>query len=263
MTVNFDKPWIVGPCSVEDKDYFIKAADYLVDAFEGRNFYLKGSFDKANRTAVHGGRGPGLEESIEIFQEIKKRHPSVKIITDVHETYQVEQLIGAVDAIQIPAFLCRQTDLLRECGKHFSVVNIKKGQWIDPAQTAFFAGKIKDSNPDTKVWLTERGTFFGYGNLVVDFRAAEEMRGFCDELILDCTHSTQCKRGDFTSGDRTLAEKYLMTSLHYAYSGIFIETHFDPSSGTSDGDCMVYTDRIPRLLEQHDKLEAIIKEYED
>ena len=263
MAINADKLWIVGPCSVENKDYFLKSADFLVKTFKGRNFFLKGSFDKANRTAVHGGRGPGLQESLDIFKEVKDRHPDVKILTDVHETHQVEQLVGAVDAIQIPAFLCRQTDLLRECGKHFSFVNIKKGQWIDPAQTAFFAGKIKDANPDAEVWITERGTFFGYGNLVVDFRAASEMREFCDELVLDCTHSTQCKRGDFTSGDRGLAEKYLMTSLHYDYSGIFIETHFEPLTATSDGDCMVYTDRLPRLLEEHDRIEEIIKEYEE
>jgi len=253
-------PWIVGPCSIESRDYFLKAADFLIPAFEGRNFFLKGSFDKANRTAIQGGRGPGLEESLDIFREIKEKHPSVKILTDVHETHQVEKLAGLVDAIQIPAFLCRQTDLLQDCGKWFNQVNIKKGQWVDPAMTAFFAGKVKSQNPDAEVWITERGTFFGYGNLVVDFRAAEQMQEYCDVLVLDCTHSTQCKVGQFTSGSRVLAEQFMMASVHFPYSGIFIETHFDPKNATSDGDCMVLTPRIPYLLDKYDRLKAIAQE---
>lgn len=252
--------WLVGPCSVESRDYFLKAADYLAPAFEGRNFFLKGSFDKANRTAVYGGRGPGLEESVDIFREVKEKHPGIKIITDVHETSQVEPLKDVVDAIQVPAFLCRQTDLLQECGKWFDYVNIKKGQWIDPAQTAFFAGKVKSGNENAEVWVTERGTFFGYGNLVVDFRSAKEMREYTEHLILDCTHSTQCKRGEFTSGDRTLAEQYLLASTNFPYTGIFIETHFNPEQATSDGDCMVLTPKIPWLLDKYDRMQAIARE---
>ena len=260
MSHKSDMSWVVGPCSVESREYFLKAADFLVPAFEGRNFFLKGSFDKANRTAIHGGRGPGLEESVDIFREVKERHPGVRIITDVHETCQVEKLMGVVDAIQIPAFLCRQTDLLQECGRCFSDVNVKKGQWVDPQQAAFFAGKVKSKNPDARVWITERGTFFGYGNLVVDFRASEQMLEYCDYLVLDCTHSTQCKRGEFTSGDRNLAERYMMASVHFPYTGIFIETHFDPASATSDGDCMVLTQKIPWLLDKYDRLKAIAQE---
>ncbi|WP_321493256.1 3-deoxy-8-phosphooctulonate synthase [uncultured Desulfobacter sp.] len=251
--------WIVGPCSVESRGYFLKAAEFLYKTFEGRDFFLKGSFDKANRTSVYGKRGPGLEESIDIFRETKEAMPGVKIITDVHETHQVEKLAGVVDAIQIPAFLCRQTDLLQECGKNFKDVNVKKGQWIDPHQTAFFAEKIKSKNPDTRVWITERGTFFGYGNLIVDFNAAGIMREYCDHLIIDCTHSTQHKEGQFTSGSRSLAEKYLMASIPFSYTGIFIETHFEPSKATSDGDCMVLTQRIPKLLKVYDKMSQIYK----
>ena len=252
--------WIVGPCSIESREYYLKAADFLVPAFKGRNFFFKASFDKANRTSIEGGRGPGLEESLDIFREAKERHPGLRILTDVHETEQVERLAGVVDAIQIPAFLCRQTDLLQECGKWFSDVNVKKGQWVDPQQTAFFAGKIKSLNPDARVWITERGTFFGYGNLIVDFRAGEVMAEFCDYLVLDCTHSTQCKRGEFTSGDRNLAEQYLMASVNFPYNGIFLETHFDPKTATSDGDCMVLTERVPWLLDKYDRLQTIARE---
>ena len=165
-----------------------------------------------------------------------------------------------MDAIQIPAFLCRQTDLLQECGQWFNDVNIKKGQWIDPQQTAFFADKIKSKNPDACVWITERGTFFGYGNLVVDFRASRQMIDYCDYLILDCTHSTQYKNRDFTAGDRKLAESYMMASVNFTYSGLFIETHFNPETAVSDGDCMIQTQKIPWLLNKYDRLKSIAQE---
>ena len=255
---NPNRPWIVGPCSIESCSNFLASAEFLVPCMAGRRWYLKGSFDKANRTSITGSRGPLLPQAIEVFAEVKKRYPHVLLMTDVHETSQVERLVGVVDAIQIPAFLCRQTDLLVECGVHFDCVNVKKGQFVDPSQTAFFAEKVRSRSPKTRVWICDRGTTFGYGNLVLDFRAAGIMKDFCDELILDCTHSTQCKKGDFTSGDRELAERFMMASAAFEYTGLFLETHLDPPNAISDADCQIEMQRLPGLLARFDAVESIL-----
>ena len=127
-----DKVWILGPCSLENRDFFISVLTELNSLMQGRHWYMKASFDKANRTSIKGGRGPGLEYSIDVWEEARELFPDVKFTTDVHETSQVEELMYFVDLVQIPAFLCRQTDLIVECAKHFSAINIKKGQWLGP-----------------------------------------------------------------------------------------------------------------------------------
>jgi 2-dehydro-3-deoxyphosphooctonate aldolase (KDO 8-P synthase) len=190
---------------------------------------------------------------------MKKVCPGIKLTTDVHECWQVEKIAPYVDLVQIPAFLCRQTDLLIECGKHFSKVNIKKGQWINPDSTKQFVGKVKNLNPDCEVWITERGTFFGYNQLVVDFNAVETMLPYYDRVILDCTHSTQRKKGDFTGGNRELAEKYLLTASMFGYTGVFAECHPEPPTALSDGDCQLYLDRIPQLLEKFERIQQATK----
>ncbi|MBD3422610.1 MAG: 3-deoxy-8-phosphooctulonate synthase [Chitinivibrionales bacterium] len=246
--------WIAGPCSVESYEIFVESAKKLHPTFKGTNWYLKGSFDKANRTAVTGRRGPGLEQTIEIFNEIKRMYPDIRIITDVHETHQVEPLADVVDAIQIPAFLCRQTDLLVESGRCFNYVNIKKGQWMSPQQTSHFHEKVKSQNPKAEVWITDRGTSFGYGNLIVDFGAAAILKKFCDKVIFDCTHSTQRIVGDFTRGDREMAKQYLLASVPFGFDGIFMETHPDPDTALSDSTCQVDMDDVYMLKEKYSQM---------
>jgi 2-dehydro-3-deoxyphosphooctonate aldolase (KDO 8-P synthase) len=239
---------------MEDEKMYIETASALSEIMKGRDWYYKASFDKANRTAIHGRRGPGMSKGIEMLKKVKRELPDVRFTTDIHETNQVAQLRGLVDVIQVPAFLCRQTDLLVECGKHFKIVHVKKGQWISPEATKHFAGKIRSHNPDAEVWITERGSQFGYEQLIVDFGAAEEMRDYCDRLILDCTHSTQRKKGDFTGGSRDLAAKYMLAAPIFEYNGIFAEVHPEPPVAYSDADCQIYLRDWSRLLHKFDRI---------
>ena len=255
-----NKIWLVGPCSMEDKNLFIDTAKKLAPIMEGKNWYYKGSFDKANRSSVEGNRGPGLEKAIEIFKEIKKEISGIKLITDVHETHQVEKLAPHIDCIQIPAFLCRQTDLLVECGKHFDFVNIKKGQWMNPNNIVHSAGKVKSQNKNAEVWITERGTFFGYDKLTVDFGIVDLFHQHFDRVIFDCTHSTQFIKDGFTIGSRKLAEQFFLSSSIFGYSGIFAETHPNPKDAVSDGMCMIYLDRMKELVDIHDAIENTCKD---
>ena len=130
--INSEKIWILGPCSMETEDLYFQVGEELIPLMKNKSWYYKASFDKANRSSVDGKRGPSLDESLRIFNSFKKNHPEVKLTTDVHEVHQVKKLAGIIDCIQIPAFLCRQTDLITECAKYFPVVNIKKGQWMSP-----------------------------------------------------------------------------------------------------------------------------------
>ena len=153
--------WVLGPCSLENRENYFTVADELAQVMTGRDWYLKASFDKANRTSLHGGRGPGLDESLRIFEEVKQRHPGVRLCTDVPEVWQVEKLAGFIDCIQVPAFLCRQTDLVVECARHFDVINIKKGQWLGPNNLVLSVDKVRETNESAEVWMTERGTMHG------------------------------------------------------------------------------------------------------
>tara|TARA_R100001244_G_scaffold25113_4_gene25601 strand:+ start:61927 stop:62748 length:822 start_codon:yes stop_codon:yes gene_type:complete len=254
-----DKVWILGPCSMENEHLYLKCAEELTKFMDGRDWYYKASFDKANRTAVDGGRGPGIDESLRLMEKVREEFPGIRLTTDIHECHQAKLIADqGVELCQIPAFLCRQTDLLIESGKCFDKVNIKKGQWINPDSTKHFVGKVKAENPDCEVWITERGTFFGYNQLIVDFGAAEEMSKHYDRVILDCTHSTQRKKGDFTGGDRELAAKYMIASLAYEYSGIFAECHPEPRKAVSDGDCQLYLDKVENLIKTYDEVEKVL-----
>ena len=175
-----NKTYILGPCSIETEDLFNEIGSSLVPIMEGKDWIYKASFDKANRSSIDGKRGPGIDESIKIFKNFKKKYPNVRLTTDVHEVWQVEKLSEVIDIIQIPAFLCRQTDLLVECAKHFNVVNIKKGQWMSPQNMAKGVDKIKNTNPNCEAWVTERGTQFGYGQLIVDFAAVDVLNKVYD-----------------------------------------------------------------------------------
>lgn len=248
--------WITGPCMLENESMYLDTADKLVEIMKGRLWYYKASFDKANRSAIEGRRGLGLDACIDIFKKVKSTHPDIKLTTDVHETHQVQQLVGIIDAIQVPAFLCRQTDLLTECGKYFDIVHVKKGQWIDPENIKHFAGKIRAHKPDTEVWVGERGTALGYNKLIVDFGAVDDVKGYCDRYIMDCTHATQHKKGDFTGGDRELAIKYMLSAVIFGYNGVFAEIHPNPAVAQSDADCQIDLKDWPRLL---NKFDAIMK----
>jgi len=231
--------FILGPCSVESRDLFYSIAESLYPKMKGKNWYLKGSFDKANRTSGSANRGPGLEECIEIFDEVKRDFPGIKITTDVHETWQVNRLVGQVDMLQIPAFLCRQTDLIVEAARSFKCINIKKGQWMSAEAMEYVVDKAKDANPRCHVIVTERGSQFGYDRLIVDFRGVEAMKKFADEVLLDCTHSTQMTGVGNTGGDSYLAKKYVQAAEIFEYDGVFVETHPEPEKAISDKDSQI------------------------
>lgn len=232
--------YIVGPCSVESSFIFGCVAEKMTSAIsDDKNWYLKGSFDKANRTSVEAPRGPGIYDSIDIFEDIKEKFPNIKITTDIHEPWQAEKLRHIVDMVQVPAFLCRQTDLIRECAHNFDVINVKKGQWMDPGSMRHVVEKIRYYNEDAKVYITERGTQFGYDRVIVDYRAVDIMKEFCDGVILDCTHSTQQLGQGTTGGNRNLAKAYVKTAREFGYDGIFAETHPAPDTAISDKDSQI------------------------
>lgn len=231
--------YILGPCSLESKEIVKKVIDELYPIMTGKNWYFKGSFDKANRTSIYSNRGPGLYEGKEIFAWIKNSYPGIKTVTDIHEPWHAKELRDLIDMVQIPAFLCRQTDLITEAAKWFNEINVKKGQWLAPQSMEHVVTKIKEVNPNCKVYITERGTSLGYSGLIPDFRAVDILKSFSDGVILDCTHSTQKPKGDTTGGDRELAKKYALAAKIFEYDGVFIETHPDPKNAISDADSQV------------------------
>ena len=237
-----DYTYILGPCSIESEENFREVANALYPIMQGKDWYLKGSFDKANRTSIHSNRGPGLDEGIRIMRSIKEDFPDIKIVTDIHEPSQALPLSDVVDVIQIPAFLCRQTDLLVECAKHFNTINVKKGQWLSADAMKHAVTKIKEVNPDCQVWVTERGSNFGYDRLIVDFRGVDVMKEFADKVIFDCTHSTQMAGDGITGGSRKLAKQYSLAARIFEYDGVFVETHPDPENAISDSGSQVELD---------------------
>ena len=243
-----DYTYILGPCSIESEENFREVANALYPIMQGKDWYLKGSFDKANRTSIHSNRGPGLDEGIRIMRSIKEDFPNIKIVTDIHETSQALPLSDVVDVIQIPAFLCRQTDLLVECAKHFNIINVKKGQWLSADAMKHAVTKIKEVNPNCEVWLTERGSNFGYDRLIVDFRGVDVMKEFADKVIFDCTHSTQMAGDGITGGSCKLAKQYSQAARIFEYDGVFVETHPDPENAISDSGSQVELDWLVNNL---------------
>jgi 2-dehydro-3-deoxyphosphooctonate aldolase (KDO 8-P synthase) len=241
--------FIIGPCSLETYELSHKVLSTVYPYLEDKEFYFKGSFDKANRTSITGQRGPGLKEGLEIFKQLKKDFPGLKVTTDVHETAQVEKLADTIDVIQIPAFLCRQTDLLVESARHFNIVNIKKGQWMNPQNMAKGIDKLKVTNPECKVWLTERGTAFGYSQFIVDFSSVDFFKEHFDKVIMDCTHAAQLpKPNGRMSGNPTLAARYFQAAGIFGYTGVFAEAHPTPSLSYSDADSVLPLEKMVELL---------------
>ena len=243
------KTYIIGPCSIETYELSHKVLTSVLPYVKDRDFYFKGSFDKANRSSISGKRGPGLVEGLEIFKTLKNEFPKLRVTTDVHETSQVEKLAEVVDVIQIPAFLCRQTDLLVESAKHFNIVNIKKGQWMNPQNMVKGIDKLKVTNPECEVWLTERGTAFGYSQFIVDFSSVDFLKEHFDKVILDCTHSAQLpKPNGRMGGNPTLAARYFQAADIFGYQGAFCEAHPTPSLSYSDADSVLPLEKMIELL---------------
>ena len=243
------KTFIIGPCSLETYELSYEVLKKVHPYMDGKDFYFKGSFDKANRSSITGKRGPGLEEGLNIFKQLKKDFPGLQTTTDVHEVHQVEKLSEVIDLIQIPAFLCRQTDLLVESAKHFNKVNIKKGQWMSPQNMVKGVDKLKTTNSNCDVWVCERGTALGYSQLIVDFASVDILKEHFDKVILDCTHSAQLtKPNGRIGGNPKLAERYFKAAEIFEYDGVFVEAHPTPSLSYSDADSVLPLDVMENLL---------------
>lgn len=257
-----NKIWILGPCSMQDRDFFIDVTDKINNialSNELDEWYMKASFDKANRTSIVGGRGPGLDEAIDVWREAKEKFPKVQFITDVHECWQVEKLVGVVDAIQIPAFLGRQTDLIVESARHFNKINIKKGQWLGPNNLRVSVDKVKNTNPNCEAWICDRGSNFGYHDLFVNFGIVDELKKSYDRVIIDCTHATQRSREVYgTQGDPVLAERYFLSSDIFNYDGVFAEVHPNPLKSPSDGQCMIELNKLDQLIKKSKQIKESV-----
>ncbi len=251
---------IAGPCVIENENLLYEVAGNLKNICNkfGIRFIFKSSFDKANRTSVNSFRGPGLDKGLEILSKVKKEL-DLEILTDIHEPSQAEMLADVVDVIQIPAFLCRQTDLLvatANAVKNKDIcMNVKKGQFIAPWDMKQVINKIVETGIETssgKIWLTERGSCFGYNALVVDFRSLPQLKEFGCPVIFDATHSVQQPggKGTSTGGQREFVSTLSRAAIAVGVDGLFMEVHPNPDSALSDGPNMVPLNRVEKLLEQ-------------
>lgn len=244
--------FIAGPCVIESAELLANVATTISDINKrlGTDIIFKASFDKANRTSIHSFRGPGLEKGLQMLADIKQQF-GLKILTDIHESYQAEAVGQVVDVIQIPAFLCRQTDLLVSAAKTGCVVNIKKAQFLSGKDMVYPVEKAREAGAKD-VWLTERGNMYGYNNLVVDFRNISDMLEITPRVVMDCTHSVQRpgSGNGTTGGDRRFIPSMALAAKAFGANGYFFEVHPDPDHALSDG---------PNML-QSDKLEELIKE---
>ncbi|MEW6237836.1 MAG: 3-deoxy-8-phosphooctulonate synthase [Candidatus Omnitrophota bacterium] len=241
---------IAGPCAVESEALVMDTARRLKEITASLKipFVFKASFDKANRSSLKSFRSIGWDDALQILDGVR-REIGVPVLTDVHETAQVERTAQCVDILQIPAFLCRQTDLLLECGHSGLPVNIKKGQFMAPEDMRGAVEKIRETG-NARVLLTERGTSFGYHNLVVDYRSLPIMRRFAP-VVFDATHSVQTPGGlgDSSGGQREFVPTLARAAAAAGVDGFFIETHPDPSRALSDGPNMIPLDEMPLLLQ--------------
>jgi 2-dehydro-3-deoxyphosphooctonate aldolase (KDO 8-P synthase) len=254
---------IAGPCVIENRDHTLKMAELINDICRKLkiNFIFKSSFDKANRSNIKSTRGVGLDEAINIFEEIKN-NIDCPIITDVHTESHCEIIkdINSIDIIQIPAFLCRQTDLLIAAGNSKKIINIKKGQFLSPNDMPNIIEKIV-STQNTNIMMTERGVSFGYNNLVSDFRSIEIMKKFQYPVIFDATHSVQEPGGlgDRSGGRREFVPALSKAAVAVGVAGVFIETHDDPNNAPSDGSNMIDIKNLESLLKKLIELDFVTK----
>ena len=242
--------FIAGPCVIESQELLYAVAEKLVEINQKLevDIIFKASFDKANRTSISSFRGPGLERGLKMLANVKSKY-GLKLLTDIHESYQAEAVGQVVDVLQIPAFLCRQTDLLVAAAKTGKVVNIKKAQFLSGPDMKYPVEKAKKAGA-AEVWLTERGNTFGYNNLVVDFRNIPDMKEIVPTVIMDCTHSVQRPgaMGGKTGGDRRFVPSMALAAKAFGATGYFFEVHPNPDKGLSDGPNMLELDKLESLI---------------
>ncbi len=242
--------FIAGPCVIESQELLYTVAEKLVEINQKLevDIIFKASFDKANRTSISSFRGPGLERGLEMLANVKSKY-GLKLLTDIHESYQAEVVGQVVDVLQIPAFLCRQTDLLVAAAQTGKVVNIKKAQFLSGPDMKYPVEKAKEAGA-AEVWLTERGNTFGYNNLVVDFRNIPDMKEIVPTVIMDCTHSVQRPgaMGGKTGGDRRFVPSMALAAKAFGATGYFFEVHPNPDKGLSDGPNMLELDKLESLI---------------
>jgi 2-dehydro-3-deoxyphosphooctonate aldolase (KDO 8-P synthase) len=251
LTVSNDRPLLViaGPCQLESLDHAQMIAGHMAEvcAAAGAQYVFKASYDKANRTSLKGRRGLGLDEGLKVLEAV--RAMGMPVLTDIHDAEQARLAAKVVDVIQIPAFLCRQTDLLLAAGETGAVVNIKKGQFLAPWDMANVASKVAATGNE-KILLTERGVSFGYNALVADMRSLPIMAQTLYPVIMDATHSVQQPggQGNSSGGDRRFAPVMARAAVAQGIAGVFIETHEDPDKSPSDGPNMVYLKDMKGLV---------------
>lgn len=241
---------IAGPCAIESEEMAMDIAEKMKAITDklGIDYTFKGSFDKANRTSIHSKRGLGIDEGLRILQKVKDTY-NIPVATDIHESWQAESVGKVVDIVQIPAFLCRQTDLLIAAAKTGKCINIKKAQFLAPWDMKNCLQKVVESG-NSNVMLCERGTSFGYNTLVVDMTGLVEMKKFGYPVIFDATHSVQKPggKGDATGGNREYVEYLAKAAIAVGVDGLFMETHQNPDEAWSDGPNMVKLDDMEELL---------------
>ncbi len=248
---NNTKPTLIaGPCVIESMELLDTVAQKLVEINSklNTNIIFKASFDKANRTSLNSFRGPGLEKGLQMLADIKSKY-NLQITTDIHESYQAEAAGEICDILQIPAFLCRQTDLLVSAAKTGKIVNIKKAQFLSGVDMKYPVEKAHESGAKD-VWLTERGNCFGYNNLVVDFRNIADMKEIVPTVIMDCTHSVQrpSAGNGKTIGDRKFVPSMALAAKAFGATGYFFEVHPTPDEGLSDAANMLELDKLEDLI---------------
>ena len=260
LTIGGGAPLVLigGPCAIEDERLALMMAERLqrITSDAGVPFIYKSSYDKANRSSVHSYRGPGLKEGLRILARVKET-TGLPVLSDVHEVVEVEPAAEVLDVLQVPAFLCRQTDLLLTCGRTRRPVNVKKGQFLAPRDMGNVVTKIRSTGNES-ILLTERGTSFGYNNLVVDFRGLPIMRGFGYPVVFDATHSVQLPggAGDRAGGERQYVQALARAAVSVGVDALFMEIHEDPDRTMadgrplSDGPNMLRLDDLPRLLNE-------------
>ncbi|MDA9805788.1 3-deoxy-8-phosphooctulonate synthase [Alphaproteobacteria bacterium] len=252
---------IAGPCSIESKDHAIDHAGKINEICKqlNLNFVYKSSFDKANRSSSLSSRGVGIDQGLKILSDIKKTF-GIPLITDVHESYQCKDVANVVDIIQIPAFLCRQTDLLYAAAETNKIINVKKGQFLAPWDMKNVLNKIVDYG-NNQVLLTERGTSFGYNTLVSDMRAIPQMSQFGYPIIFDATHSVQQPGGMGTTsgGQREFVPVLARAAISIGVSGLFVEVHENPDDAPSDGPNMLKISELSALLSKLIQLDKLVK----
>jgi 2-dehydro-3-deoxyphosphooctonate aldolase (KDO 8-P synthase) len=247
-----NKTIIAGPCVIESAELLDTVASELVriNKVLGTDIIFKASFDKANRTSIHSFRGPGLERGLQMLADVKSKY-GLRLLTDIHEAWQAEPTGQVCDVLQIPAFLCRQTDLLVAAAKTGRTVNVKKAQFLSGRDMKYPVEKAREAGAK-EVWLTERGNMMGYNNLVVDFRNIPDMLELVPTVIMDCTHSVQRPGGSDgkTGGDRRFVPQMALAAKAFGATGWFFEVHPDPDNGKSDAANMLELDKLEGLVKK-------------